>query len=576
MKVRHLDIKNFKGLKSLQWTLPNSSIVALIGIGDSSKTSILEAIKFTFHPHWTVDLNDNDFYNANTSESIEIKATIGCLPDEFLSLTKYGLHLRGWDSAKGQLNDEPQERETEEGLISDENVLTILFSISSDLEPHWKIITDRNPEGIAFPVTDRRKINAMFIGAYSDRLLSWNNQSPLSKLTDDTNLQSTLASIARSAKTSFNANRSELKELDVAANKAYIIAKSLGIQSKEIFQSHLDLSAINIRSGGISLHEGNIPVRQLGLGSRRILACGLQTENLDEHHITLIDEIEHGLEPHRISRLLKHIKKDTQGVYFFTTHNPTVLRELDFVDLNIVHRINGEVNIFNTADNATQDFNVQGALRACSDVFLCPKVVICEGATEVGFLRGIDDYNSLHSEEKEILSYHGVGLLNVDGGSQVRKRAETFNALSYQVAIFADSDAPTQFSLKDEKELEKNGVIVVTWADNLALEQRIFIDLPWPTVQLLLLFAQDELGLNIHENVQSKYGRKIPTKIIEWQDNADYRKAIGLAACKSSWFKNITLGEKLGYLTASCLAQGLLMKTDIDNKLTKLWEFIER
>lgn len=59
-----------------------------------------------------------------------------------------------------------------------------------------------------------------------------------------------------------------------------------------------------------------------------MLLCGIQKMGLEEGHITLFDEVEFGLEPHRISRLLKHVREDKKGQYFLTTHSPVVLREL--------------------------------------------------------------------------------------------------------------------------------------------------------------------------------------------------------------------------------------------------------
>ena len=44
-------------------------------------------------------------------------------------------------------------------------------------------------------------------------------------------------------------------------------------------------------------------------------------DTLREPHITLFDEVELGLEPHRIARLLKHLKDDVTGQYFLTTHS---------------------------------------------------------------------------------------------------------------------------------------------------------------------------------------------------------------------------------------------------------------
>jgi putative ATP-dependent endonuclease of OLD family len=572
MKIRHLEVRNYKGIKLLSWNLPEVSIIALIGKGDSSKTTILEAIRSVFYPHWSLQINDTDFHNANIDEPVIIRATVGDLPDEFLNMGKYGLHLRGWSQEEQRLQDEPQQQDG--ALVDDEPVLTVELRIDSDLEPHWNVVTERNPDGTTFSLSDRKRFNATFIGAYNDKLLSWDANSPLSKLTDDINLQSSLVKVSRSAKASFDANRDELKPLDEVAITVHNLAKKLGVKSEYVFRSHLDVNAVNVKNGGISLHDGEVPLRQLGLGSRRMLVCGIQTENLENRHITLIDEIEHGLEPHRISRLLKHIKEDIKGSYFFTTHSPIVLRELDFSELNVIHNDNGKLTIRNAAENSAAEFNIQGTLRLHADSFLCPKVIICEGATEVGFIRGFDDYYV--SQGYESLSYFGASYLNASGGSKVRGRAEAMHALGYQVAVFVDSDAPAQFGTKDCTELEKNGVKVIMWEGDVAIEERLFMDLPWTLIIEFLTYAIEELIVQVVQNVNSKYNGNISPKIDDWDDTPEHRKAIGSAAKSSGWFKNITLGEVLGQKVAACFIKKELVGTDTHIKLLMLRGFIEK
>ncbi|AGH46051.1 hypothetical protein C427_3946 [Paraglaciecola psychrophila 170] len=45
---------------------------------------------------------------------------------------------------------------------------------------------------------------------------------------------------------------------------------------------------------------------------------------------------------------------------------------------------------------------------------------MCEGATEVGFLRGFDDYQV--ENKKDPFSFHGVAILNAGAGSKVKKK----------------------------------------------------------------------------------------------------------------------------------------------------------
>jgi len=66
-----------------------------------------------------------------------------------------------------------------------------------------------------------------------------------------------------------------------------------------------DAHAVSFSGGTISLHdEEGVPLRGLGVGSTRLLIAGLQRKAASESSILLMDETEHGLEPHRIIRLL--------------------------------------------------------------------------------------------------------------------------------------------------------------------------------------------------------------------------------------------------------------------------------
>ena len=109
VKIRKIMIKNFRGVKELDWNLPNANIFCLIGKGDSSKSTILEAIRYAFYPQWNLTLVDSDFHQCKVTDSIVIEITVGNLIEEFCSLDKYGYYLRGWDAANHKLIDEPED-----------------------------------------------------------------------------------------------------------------------------------------------------------------------------------------------------------------------------------------------------------------------------------------------------------------------------------------------------------------------------------------------------------------------------------------------------------------------------------
>lgn len=565
MKIRKLTINNFRGIKVLDWFLPTGNIFCLIGKGDSSKSTILDAIRYVFYPQWNLSLSDSDFYQCKIDDPIVIEATIGELIDEFCSLNKYGQFLRGWNAKSLKLFDEPDD------LL--EKVLTIRLTIGKDLEPKWSVICDRNPDGVDFKTTDRNKISASMIGAYSEKQLSWANGTALAKLTDDQNLNESLANASRTARSSLDLNREALKNFDEAAQKSQTVAKRLGVPVADKYKAHLDLNSISIKIGGLTLHDGDMPLRLLGLGSRRMLLCGIQQTGLEEGHITLFDEVEFGLEPHRIARLIKYIREDQTGQYFLTTHSPIVLRELTVKELHIVHNKDGIVQIIAASDKNLESHEVQGKIRSSAEAFLAKKVVVCEGATEVGFLRGFDDYQV--STGKDPFSYHGVALLDVKGGSKVKKMAKAFNSLCYNVTVMADADADDQFSQADSDELIKLGIQVQVWSDKLALEERAMFDLPWEHVLLSVKFAQDELNLPAYDHIRSKLEKVLDKDIGKWVDDPKLRQAIGAVAKKYSWFKDITKGDLWFKVIAPAFDNAEFLKTDLAVKLNKLWSWAE-
>ena len=565
MRIRKINIKNFRGIKELDWSLPAEDIFCLIGKGDSSKSTLLEAIRYAFHPQWNVTFTDSDFYNCKFNEPIVIEVTIGDLIEEFCSLAKYGQHLRGWDKATQKLVDEPGELE---------EVMSVRLTVGKELEPKWVVFTDRTPEGVAFKSADRNKVAVGMIGAYSEKQLSWSTGTALAKLTEAQSLTELLATASRTVKTSLDDVREEsLKNFDAAATKSQGIARILGVPVLEGYKAHLDLSSINLKVGGLALHDGEIPLRQLGLGSRRMLLCGIQKMGLEEGHITLFDEVEFGLEPHRISRLLKHVREDKKGQYFLTTHSPVVLRELTIKELYVVHSRDGTVKILPAFCDSLKEHEAQGKMRSSPEAFLSKKVVVCEGATEVGFLRGFDDYKLGLSRDP--LSFHGVSLLDARGGSQVKGLAKAFHALGYDVSVVADADADDQFSPADIKELQDLKIPVIVWSDKLSVEQRAFRDIPWPIVQSSVKLAAEELNFLAQAHVQSKYGAALSNDVDTWVDSEQLRIAIGLAAKKCNWYKDITRGDLWFKTIQAAYQSDEFKKSDLAVKLESFWTWAE-
>ncbi len=125
MHIRLIEIENFRGIKTLRWA-PREGVNCLIGPGDSTKTTILDAIELALNPRSYNFADDSDFFGLKTAEPVVITVTIGDLPTDFLAETKYGLHTRGWDAQSASLDDEPSRGR--------EEVLSIRVEIDKTLE----------------------------------------------------------------------------------------------------------------------------------------------------------------------------------------------------------------------------------------------------------------------------------------------------------------------------------------------------------------------------------------------------------------------------------------------------------
>lgn len=568
MRIRKLKITNFRGIRELVWTIPDETICCLVGRGDSRKSTILEAVRRLFHPHWNLSHDDADFYRCIPEQPIVIQAVLGQLPTEFGDLEKYGHSLCGWNTETLERSPDPGD-----GL---EDALWVRLTVGEDLEPTWSVIKEDTETGVPFKARDRAKVSVNLIGATSDRHLTWSRGSILNQFTETENINASLAGAARAAKAALETRRTEdLNSFDAVASTAENTARSLGVAVQSAFKAHLDADAINVRVAGLALHDGDIPLRLLGLGSKRMVTTGMQKQAQLAPHITLFDEVEVGLEPHRIARLLKHLKDDTFGQYFLTTHSPVVLRELTIADLHVVHWNADRVEVIKANKPGISDL-MQGKIRSGAEAFLAPNIIVCEGATEVGFLRGLDGHWS-DDCGLEAFAYRGVALFDADGAGNIRATASGLKELGYNVAVLADSDEDIHFSDAHAEELRANEIFVVKWNDGLSIEERVFRDLPWDGVMSSFGAARGIIGndTSLIAQIQVRFGAGFEPNFTEWVDTPELRDALGRTAKDKGWFKRQDFGQIWANEVAASLENRDIEASDLVQKLIGLRHWVD-
>jgi putative ATP-dependent endonuclease of the OLD family len=538
-RIRMVEIKHFRGIGHISWR-PTPGLNCLIGPGDSGKSTVLDAIDFCIGARRNIQFTDVDFHKLDVGTPITVSITIGELDDSLKNLDSYGLYLRGFESVTGKIVDEP-----ESGA---ETVLTVLLTVCVDLEPVWTLVSERavsQGQSRNLSWSDRTRLAPTRLGAMSDYNLSWRKGSVLNRVSDErADATAALAKAAREVRATFGADAKAQLAKSLAVVSA--TARELGIQVGPEVQALLDAQSVSFAGGTLSLHDANgIPLHGLGIGSIRLLIAGLQRRAAAESSMILIDEVEHGLEPHRIIRLLGSLgakEKEPPLQVFMTTHSPVVLRELGGHQLMVLRRLasNHQLTAVGHEDG------IQGAIRTFPEAFLAQSVLVCEGATEVGLVRGLDLYRV--AKGSTAFAANGVALVDAGGEKKLFGRAAAFQSLQYRTAVLRDDDA------KPGPELEKNfkdlGGRVFAWRDGRALEDELFLYLDEPTVFRLIDRACElwESSL-VDAHIKSASNGKYDLAACKSSLSVEKRTALGKAARtkKAGWFKTVSAMEAVAF-----------------------------
>jgi putative ATP-dependent endonuclease of OLD family len=536
--IRKIEIANFRCLKKFVWQ-PSPGINCLIGPGDSGKSSILDAIDYCLGARRNLLVADTDFHLLDVSNPINITVTLGKLDDALKSIDAYGLYLKGFDAESGDVVEEP-----EAGL---ETVLTLEMTVAADLEPQWKLVSERAAaQGHSRNLNwaDRQRIAPTRLGIFSENHLSWRRGSILNRISEErADASAALVAAAREMRNEFGEQAKE--QLAAALQIVTETADELGVPVGDEVKALLDAHSVSISGGTISLHDDRgVPLKALGLGSARLLIAGLQRKGSQNCSMAIVDELEHGLEPHRIIRLIDALGAKEQNPplqAFITTHSPAAVRELNGNQLYVVRKVGDEhfAKLVGTAND------IRGTIRMFPEALLAPSIIVCEGATEVGLLRGLDQYRT--AEGETALTALGVGLVD-GGGNNTFRRANAFRSLGYRTAVLRDSDVA--IAPLAETRFREHGGTVFAWTQGRALEDELFLSVSNEAVDRLIdeaIRLKDESFINENIKSASAGAKDLATNRTELSGDGitDESSGVLATAAKSGagWYKSITAME---------------------------------
>ena len=396
MQLTDLEIRNFRGIKESNISFPlDTRVICMIGAGDSTKSTILKAIEWVFWPSWNLIACDNDFYECDTSSPIIIRGTFKEIPSKLISEDKFGLYLRKPHALLNpDINDEPEDEK--------DFCLTIQLTVDSTLEPKWEVVCNRK-ESRLISHTDRKLLSVANVGNNCAKDMVWGKYSVLQKYADAKGVLHD----AHTAALREIASHADLQALDDVGETLISIGQQYGVDFEAQIKNKMFIQNGSF-SSSVGLFDGNTPLNQKGTGSQRLLSMSLNIQASEGNSLLVIDEIESGLEPYRLRSLLNELRitHASSGQVIMTTHSPIAVAESTVDELLVVHSNDGITDVLSLkSEDAKANATIQAQIRKNAEAFLCKRIIVCEGKTEIGFIRALDTYLA---KEKTIV-WHSKG-----------------------------------------------------------------------------------------------------------------------------------------------------------------------
>jgi putative ATP-dependent endonuclease of the OLD family len=449
-----LTIERFRGITSLKWK-PSRGVNVILGGGDVGKTTILDAIALLLSPVNPTTLSDPDYHDRDIEAGFSIEAVASLPVGAGMSSQmkpSWPWEWTGEEAAVPALE--------HDGKLAGEPVYRVRVRGTEDLELAYEIV---QPDGSAdsFPVALRRAIGLVRLSGddRNDRDLRLVQGSALDRLLSDKGLRSRMAS--------------ELAKNDVKnelTTEAQTALKNLDTAfQKESLPAGLDLAITGGQGASIASMIGltadrsgiQLPLANWGAGTRRLSALAIAEQNQGDAPITLVDEVERGLEPYRQRTLIEKLQTGPSQV-FLTTHSPAAISSAATSLIWYVDHT-GQIGPLDATKIAKHR-------KTDPEAFLSRLAIIAEGATELGFITAI-----LERAFGSVLEQHGVHVSDGGGHEATLGILEALAAGGLQFGGFADDEGkhPTRWA----KLHTKLGKLLFRWP-SLCIEENIIAIVP--------------------------------------------------------------------------------------------------
>ncbi|RCS25775.1 ATP-binding protein [Phyllobacterium salinisoli] len=416
--ILRLRIERYRGLESFNW-LPDPHVNVIIGGGDNGKTTILDAVGLLLSPANSVVISDADYWKRAPEGEFIIEAVLKLPPDTGINEQKKPSWPWEWDGNKPVVPN-PDDEETDRK----EEVYVVRVRGTPDCDLAYEICQP-NGEFDHFSVSVRRKIGLVKLGGddRNDRDLRLIQGSALDRLLSDKSLRAKLAKEIGEKNVEEklgDSSKKKLSDLDTQFGKqALPINLGLGLVGGQGFSLN---ALIGLTA---EKHDVRLPLSSWGSGTRRLAALEIASSNQNEQPITIVDEVERGLEPYRQRVLVKELMAaPTQA--FITTHSVAAIKAATSAS---IWYLSGERKIGKLAD-ATSPHMMKDP-----EAFLSRIAIVAEGATEVGFVK----FLILKAVSSTPLEY-GIWVTDGGGNDPTLQLLESLAKSGLKFSGFADDE----------------------------------------------------------------------------------------------------------------------------------------
>ena len=425
--IRKLEIRRFRGIEALDWC-PADGMNLILGGGDVGKSTILEAISLLLNSSNATTVAETDYWRRDATTEFSVTATLS-LPNA-TEISNHSVFNWPWDW-NGQEAVSPSAGGDPSEISQPVYVLRVRGT--PDLDVLWEVV---QPEGDLVPLSAsiRRAIGLVRLSAddRNDRDLRLVFGSALDRLIGDPALRSRIAKQVSEQDLTAPLGKEGAEKLDALDKLLKDAALPHGVKLGLTSSQGLSIGAL---IGLLADKDGVLlPIASWGAGTRRMAALEVASATQSKTRLTVVDEVERGLEPYRLRQLVK-VLTDDHGQSFLTTHSAVA----------IGCTLGATLWYFDSAGKLGElpREKIRAQQQRDPETFLARLAVIAEGDTEAGFLAHFA--SRCFSEPPES---HGIRICVGQGNAQTRGLLEALQnaGLSFAGLVDDEGEAPEKWA----------------------------------------------------------------------------------------------------------------------------------